>query len=330
MKESTFIRQNKEKWNKYAELARDIKHADGGTDEVVAAYREILRDLSFARSHCKNSRVVPYLNGLATAFHSRIYETHFSFRSVWKLFIHDAPAVVWINRKWLLASLVTFLAFTLFGVILAVIDRQYIIDMLGQGYVNQTLENIRNGVPTDIYNSHNTKTMFLGITFNNLWVTLKMYGYGLIPIVGPLYFISNNGLMLGEFQTLFFQEGVGLQSMSAIWIHGTLEISELIISGGAALLLGGGWLFPGSFSRMESLRRSAVRSIRILAVSIPLIFIAAFLESFVTRHVEWPLFVRLSIIILSAIYIGWYYVYLPIKIGLSEDINEFTDLTDLN
>ena len=40
---------------------------------------------------------------------------------------------------------------------------------------------------------------------------------------------------VGSFQYFFFQYGWGWQSILVIWIHGTLEISAIVIAGGAGL-----------------------------------------------------------------------------------------------
>lgn len=214
----------------------------------------------------------------------------------------------------MLLSFSIFAFFAIIGIILALQSTDNIISTLGADYVEMTIENIKKGVPTDVYGKANAENMFLGITYNNISIALKTYGWGIIPILGPGFVMMQNGIMLGEFQTLFFKFGVGFESMTAIWIHGTLEISALIISGAASLALGMGWVFPSTFSRSESLKRSGLRSIKILITTIPLLLMAGFFESFITRHTEFPLFVKLSIIFGSLAFILFYYVYIPYRI----------------
>jgi uncharacterized membrane protein SpoIIM required for sporulation len=45
--------------------------------------------------------------------------------------------------------------------------------------------------------------------------------------------------------------------------------------------------------------------------TVPLFCVAGFIESFMTRHTEWPDAIRLTIILLSATFIIYYYVVLP-------------------
>jgi uncharacterized membrane protein SpoIIM required for sporulation len=83
------------------------------------------------------------------------------------------------------------------------------------------------------------------------------------------------------------------------------------VAGAAGLAIGNGWLFPGTYSRLYSFRRGAKRGLKIVMGTVPLFCVAGFIESFMTRHTEWPDAIRLTIILLSATFIIYYYVVLP-------------------
>ena len=125
--------------------------------------------------------------------------------------------------------------------------------------------------------------------------------------------------MLGEFQSLFFLHGVGLESMLSIWMHGAFEIPAIIIAGAAGLTLGKGWVLPGTFSRMEALKKSGIKSINILLSTTPILIIAAFFESYITRHTEWNDLLRLTIILLLFGFIIFYYGYIPFFMKKKQD-----------
>lgn len=313
MKEAAFIRQNKKRWLEIEHLISHLKSVK--TDSLSDMYQEVLAHLAYAQSQYPQSHLTIYLNNLAKQLHEAIYtprRTDLGY--IKKLFSEELPHVIIDARYELLISLSALIIFTIIGVILSLIDEKNIIYTLGENYVNMTLENIKNGVPTDVYSREKETLSFLEIATNNIKVSFVMYAHGLIPLIGPLYFIMSNAVMLGEFQTLFFLHGVGLQSMSAIWIHGTMEISSLVVEGGAAIALGRGWLLPGTYTRIEALKQSGLRSIKILVTCIPLIITAALLEGFVTRHVEWPLLPKLLIMIASLSFMIYVYVYIPYKL----------------
>lgn len=120
--------------------------------------------------------------------------------------------------------------------------------------------------------------------------------------------------MLGSFQTFFFQHGLLYESLLAIWMHGTLEISALIVAGAAGLTLGNSWLFPGTYSRAAAFRKGARRALKIIIGTVPIFILAGFIEGFVTRHTHLPDLVRLSFILLSLSFVIYYYIYLPQKL----------------
>jgi uncharacterized membrane protein SpoIIM required for sporulation len=103
------------------------------------------------------------------------------------------------------------------------------------------------------------------------------------------------------------------ESFLSVWLHGTLEISAIVVAGCAGITMGNGWLFPKTYTRMASFRRSAKRGVKIIIGTIPIFVIAAFIESNLTRHTEYPDWVHLLIIGLSLTFVIGYYVVYPRK-----------------
>lgn len=317
MKEDAFIRNNAEKWKQIEGNLGIFKSMKA--EELSNSYQEVLSDLAYAQTQFPNSRIVFYLNTMAKQLHQKVYASRVnSFQHFIHILTDEVPGIIVRARYELLLALVLFSAFVIAGVIFSVRDESYISEVLGDDYVKMTLENIAAGKPTDVYSGGSMLGSFLQIMENNLWVTFKMYGCGMLPFVGPLLYIKANGLMLGCFQTIFFLHGAGFQSMTAIWIHGAFEISSLVIAAGAAFRLSRGWIFPGSYPRIVAFRRSGMESVKILASVIPLFVVAAFFEGFVTRQVQYPLIVKLFLIFGSFSFIIFYYVVMPYRIYRSQ------------
>ncbi len=73
-------------------------------------------------------------------------------------------------------------------------------------------------------------------------------------------------------------------------------------------------MFPGTYTRMQSFKRGAIDSLKITVALIPIFITAGFLESFVTRYTNMPLWLSLLIILSSLSFIIWYFIILPITI----------------
>jgi uncharacterized membrane protein SpoIIM required for sporulation len=124
-----------------------------------------------------------------------------------------------------------------------------------------------------------------------------------------------NGLMLGVFEYMFFHHGLGLQSIMVIFIHGTLEISAIVIAGTAGLIIGKSILFPGTFTRIQSVMQGARDAVKIIVSLVPIFITAAIFESYVTRYTSMPPWLSISILATSLAFILWYYVFYPILLS---------------
>lgn len=314
MKEALFVKRNIDRWDETERLLADA--LDSSPDVLADAYIETTADLAFAQTHYGRSRVTQYLNALAFSLHNTLYRNKREPMSrIVTFWTREVPLTMWEARRELLLSFTIFVLSVLIGVVSTLGDIDFARVILGDSYVDMTLHNIANGEPMAVYDSDAAADMFLGITLNNVQVSFRVFAMGLLTSFGTGYMLLVNGVMVGAFQTFFIEHGLFWQSFLAIWLHGTLEISAVIIAGAAGLAMGNGWLFPGTYGRMVSFRRGARRGLKIVIGTVPVFIFAAFIEGFLTRHTEWPDALRLSIIVLSLAFIIYYFVLLPYKLA---------------
>lgn len=280
-------------------------------DQLAALYVEMTDDLAYARTHYPKSKNTEYLNNLALRVHQEIYkskkEEKNRFLSFW---FNEVPRAIFDCRKPLLVSLIIFIVSALIGVISMEMDEQFTRQILGDAYVNQTLINIDRDDPMAIYSSMRQTDMFFGITINNIRVSFLVFILGILTSYFPAALLVNNGVMLGAFQYFFYKKGLLSISAQAIWIHGTIEISSIIIAGGAGIALGNGLLFPGTLSRLQSLQKEAKKGLKVMLGLVPMFILAGILESFVTRYYK-NTALSLTCIGLSIIWVLYYFVWLP-------------------
>jgi uncharacterized membrane protein SpoIIM required for sporulation len=310
MKEAVFVRQNRGKWKRYEDCLKNIEKQS--PDSLADIYIDIVNDLSFAQSHYPNSRIYFYLNSLSIKLHQFINrkkkEKISRIFTYWK---KEAPMVMFQARKAFLYSFLIFAVSVLIGVFSTATDEDFPRLILGDHYVDMTLRNIDTDDPMAVYKDTHAGAMFWGITINNVRVSFYIFIAGIFTSVSTAYILIKNGIMLGCFQYFFYKHGLLGEAFLTIWIHGTLEISAIIVAGAAGITMGNGWLFPKTYSRINSFRQSARIGLKIVVGTIPIFIIAGFLESFVTRHTELPDFIRLAIILLSLAFVIFYYIVYP-------------------
>ena len=306
MREALFLRQNQARWQQY-----ETQPATN-PDELAARFIALTDDLAYAQTFYPESPTTAYLNGLAGKLHQAIYKNKSEARGRFGQFwMHELPLVVSRHQRTLAWTLLFFVLCTALGALSAAYDDTFVRSILGDGYVNQTLENIRRGDPMAIYKSDEETSMFLFITFNNIKVALTAFAMGITAGLGTGAALFYNGLMLGSFQYFFYKQHVLAASLLTIWIHGTLEISAIVLAGGAGFVMAKGILFPGTYGRAESFRHAAREGGKLALGLVPIFILAGFLESFVTRHTEMPVGASVAIIGGSAAFILWYFGWYP-------------------
>jgi uncharacterized membrane protein SpoIIM required for sporulation len=309
MRESAFLKKNTAKWQEFEQL---LSEPAINPDRLADLFVRVTDDLSYARTQYPDSRTTLYLNTLAAKIHLSIYRNRKEKKNRFILFWRDElPALFFAARRQFLYSFLIFLLAALIGAVSAAHDPTFVRLILGDSYVNMTLANIEKGDPMAVYKSDGQVDMFLGITYNNIKVSFYAFAAGIFLSFGTGFILLSNGIMLGAFQYFFYQKGLLLTSFLTIWIHGTLEISVIIIAGAAGLVMGNSLLFPGTYSRLESFKRGAAQGLKIVVGLVPVFIAAGFLESFVTRLTHWHWVAKLSIILLSALFIIGYFVIYP-------------------
>jgi uncharacterized membrane protein SpoIIM required for sporulation len=311
MREVAFIKQNKEKWLEF-ELAIFGK-AKKNPDELANLYIQMMNDLSYAQTYYPKSKTVIYLNHLASQIYQKIYKTKRAEKNRFlEFFKTEVPLLVYDYRRYLLYAFALFFVTVAIGVVSARYDQDFVRLILGDAYVNMTLDNIKKGNPVAVYASGSNWGSFVGITINNLYVGARCYIWGIFGGIGTLYISLQNCIMLGAFQYFFYEQNVFWKSVRGIWIHGSMEIFAIVIETAAGFILGASILFPKTFSRANSFKIGFKNSFKIFLSTFPFTISAGFLEGFITRYsIDMPNWLSSFIILFTLGIISFYYLVYP-------------------
>lgn len=313
MREVAFIKRNKDKWLAFEQAITGQSKMN--PDDLAGLYIQLVNDLSFAQTYYPKSKTVIYLNHLAATAFRQIYKTKREESNVFvRFFKIDVPTIIREHKKYLIYAFVLFFISVSIGVISAVYDDSFVRLILGDDYVEMTMTNIQSGDAVAVYKSGSNWGSFIGITMNNLTVGLKCFIYGVSGGFGTVYIMLQNGIMIGAFQSFFYQQGAFWESVRGIWIHGAMEIFAIVIETMAGLILGASILFPGTFSRLDSFKSGIRTSIKIWLSTIPFTIAAGFLEGFITRYSNvMPNVISVGIILTTLSAISWYYLIYPFQ-----------------
>ena len=324
MREAEFLKKNVERWNTYQHTTPD------GPDETADRFVNLLDDLSYSRTFYPHSNATSWINGMAAGIYQRIYQNRRqSLKEIGRFWKYELPLLFRKYHKILLFTTLIFILFVAMAVLSSVLDpdyaKSYFDHKVQQGYYDMTIDNIHNGDPFGVYKDRNPFSAFVRIAYNNIRVAFTTVLLGLTFGVGTFWMLWTNGFMLGCFQFIFFSQGLGWESVLVIWIHGTIEISSIVIAGAAGFILGKSLLFPGTFSRKASFRTGVRDAINICLALVPFFIVAAFFESYVTHlmsrtfeknatNIGLPVPVSILILAASLALMLWYFVFYPIRL----------------
>lgn len=323
MRETAFIKQNKDKWLEYEKAI--LSNSLTNPDYLAHLYIQLMNDLAYAQTYYSKSKTTVYLNHLAAQTYQKIYKTKRLEENRLKYFFTtEVPLLLHQYRNYLYFSFFVFSICIFIGTVSTKYDLGFVRLILGDSYVNETLDNIKSGDSMAVYKSGNSFSSFILITINNLYVGLRMFMYGIFGGIGTLVFMFYNGIMLGSFQYFFIQQNEFISSLKGVWLHGTFEISALIIEAAAGFIIGGSLFFPKTFSRIDSFKICFKNAFKIVLTTIPLTIVAGFIEGYLTRYAkEMPDILNYLIIFLSLGIVIFYYIIYPRVLYKSINIKTF-------
>ncbi len=312
MRETVFIKQNKQQWLEIEQVLNNGQRIS--PDQMADLYIQLLGDLSFSQTYYPKSTTTTYLNFLVSQIYRKIYKTKRIEKNRFIFFFkEEVPQLLYHHRKLIYFSFILFFFFATLGVISAKYDTEFVRIILGNHYVNQTLENIEKGDAMAVYKSGSDWGSFIAITVNNVRVAIYAFIFGITAGLLTYYVLLQNAMMIGAFQYFFYEKGVFADSLKGIWLHGAMEVFSIVIAAAAGFLLAKSIVFPKTYSRMLSFKVGFKEGLKIFLATVPFFVAAGFIEGYITRYSNtMPLWLNCVIIFGSLALISYYFLIYPI------------------
>jgi uncharacterized membrane protein SpoIIM required for sporulation len=134
--------------------------------------------------------------------------------------------------------------------------------------------------------------MFGFYIYNNIGIAFRTFAGGILGGLGSLFFLAYNGLLLGAAAGHIINLGFGEPFFSFVIGHGSFELTAIIFSAQAGLLLGYRFFAVQGLSRGAALRRAGREALPVIAGAALLLVVAAAIEAFWSSQVLIPPRVR--------------------------------------
>jgi uncharacterized membrane protein SpoIIM required for sporulation len=303
-----FITTHQASWQRLEQLTAAaggpgarLRPAD--VDELVQLYQRASTHLSHARTQHAEPALVARLTRLVAGAAGVLYGSRGrSLAGMARFFTTSFPAAVWHARRFVLVSAVLlFVPALLMAMWLAGSDAALEAsapDAVREAYVEEDFEAYYSSAPAGEFATQ--------VTVNNIQVGFLAFASGIFLCVATAFILVTNGANIGQAAGVFAAVGEQAKFYGLILPHGLLELSAIVVAGGAGLAIGWAIIDPGERTRSEALAEQGRRS-AVIALGLMLAFIVAgTIEGFVTPS---GLATSMRITIGAAVFVAfWTYV----------------------
>jgi uncharacterized membrane protein SpoIIM required for sporulation len=299
MKSIQFRQEREGSWRQLEELISRIEkngRKSLSTDDCLALprlYRAALSSLSVARAISLDSNVTGYLEALTLKAYIHVYGSRQAMPDMMRRFFREdwpqAARALW--RPIMLAAAVFILSWVC-GHLLVASNPEWFFTLVGEdmaggrtptaskAFLHDTLFDKGKGVTSGL-------SVFAAFLFNNnATVTLFAFGLGFALGVPTLLLLFMNGAMGGALSAVFAPHGLMPDLYGWLIIHGSTEITAIVMGAGAGLHMGAAVAFPGETSRLDALRAAGHQAAVVGMGCIVMLFVAGLLEGFARQLVQ--------------------------------------------
>jgi uncharacterized membrane protein SpoIIM required for sporulation len=311
----TWLKERRQVWTRLDEIVSKIDRSgprrtgDEKIAELIEVYQSACADLARLRAIGAEPALVDPLNRLIIRAHGQIYRgTAASPWNLGRFFLRDYPRLFRRTWKFTAASLFISLVTAFAGYWTVQDNPQIVADIMGgndrEFYGNKTIADIRERF------GHESNPLFSSLIIsNNVRVALLAFALGITFGVGSVAMLAVNGTMVGGLTGAFAKSGLAWKMWMVILPHGALELSAIVIAGGAGLMVGYGLWAPGQRTRRRALREDALTAMQLAAGLIPAFIFAGLIEGLITPTDAIPDPIKVTLGVTVAV-VYWLYLLL--------------------
>ena len=115
---------------------------------------------------------------------------------------------------------------------------------------------------------------------NNVGVAFRCFATGILCGIGTVFFLVYNSIMIGTVAGFMVSRGHSERFFSFVISHGSFELTAIVVSGAAGLVIGHALVHPGQMTRWDALRTRGMVGIKLALGAGAMLLVAAVIEGF--------------------------------------------------
>jgi uncharacterized membrane protein SpoIIM required for sporulation len=299
MTERSFIQRRDPVWREFSALVRGNRHGlKKGATKFIRCFRELTQDLNAAKANGFDPELIERLNALVNEGNQLLYGQHdWSLKAPVRFILRTFPQKVRSHWRGILAASMIFYGLMFFFGFMC-IHFPGIADELVSAYELMQIEDMYNPesesflMPRGIINDAD---MFGYYIYNNISLAFRTFAGGILAGFGSLLILCINGGFLGIVGGHLTNVGYGKTFFPFVIAHGAFELTAVVFSAYAGLLLGYRFFVTNGLSRGASIKKAGHDALPIIAGSTLMLVIAAVIEAFWSSKFHFPFPLRIGV-----------------------------------
>lgn len=253
--------------------------------ELPRLYRATLSALSVARETSLDAAMIAYLESLSTRAYFVIYGCREPWlRQIGGFFRRGWPRAVRAIAPEIALMAALFIASAVAGYFL--VSGQpgwYDAIMPPEMAAGRDMGASTAFLRDTLYGKQDREGLDVFATFlftHNAGVSILAFALGFAFAIPTLFLVADNGVMLGAFYAVYVPHGLAFGLTGWLMIHGTTELSAIVLAGAAGLHIGRAVAFPGERSRLAAAGDAGKRAGMVMMGVVVMLFFAGLLEGF--------------------------------------------------
>jgi uncharacterized membrane protein SpoIIM required for sporulation len=274
-----------------------------------------MSSLSVARSISLDANLLSYLESLATRAYFVVYGVRDRFGALVRQFIQrDFPAAVRATSGPIFLAFLLLVAGIWTGWAVTAADSEWFEAFISSEMASgRTPYASREQLESYLFaaGQQGAAEAFLGFAAmlfdNNARVGILCFALGALFGAPVVLLMFANGLPAGALFAVHAKQGLTVEFLGWLSIHGTTELLAVFLCAGAGFHLGGAMLWPGRRTRLRALADHGRRAAVLLVGAVAMLVVAALLEGF-ARQLITSTSIRLGIgILVLAAWLGYFF-----------------------
>ncbi len=316
MRQTYFVERHRKEWDEMGEFLASSKRATESlpfsSADFPARYRRLCQQLSVAESRGYSRGLHQELHDLVLRAHQQLYAERVAhWSSIVRFLLLEYPQLVRSQWRYLAGAFVLFMAPVLILIATIQYHPDFVHTILDPDEI-ATMEIMYNpALQERVGREREADTDFRMFTFyirNNTSIGFQTFVGGILFGIGTVFFLLFNGFTIGAVAGHLTQLGYTETFWGFVSGHSAFELTAIMLSGAAGLLLGHALIAPGARSRRLALRESAAIGVKLMYGAAALFLAAAFVEAFWSSIATIPVLIKYGVGILLWLLVGAYFL----------------------